>query len=327
MKYLHRILACIFLVSVAFSAEAVERVIVTYPQTFGLVYIMGISDKIVGIPSSKLRIKDGKLGPFYSQYSPNLASATEVGAVGAVNMETVLKLQPDLIICSKSLPTAKETNQFFKDHNIRILDIEARFGSVDDWLNLVKLCCKEVGKPERGENYVNLWKKNLALVSERLGKIPENKRIKVTLINSYGGEITVRGSRSRFTIEMIKLAGGKVMDGKENPSDSSACAELVFNFDPDVLIDDYSETGNAPEWIQYLRASKNGRVLKMPYDDKQAWITNWTFNAFSPIGLVWLAKSFYPEEFADIDLHKIHEEFCNVVLGSPFHATEAYPLK
>ena len=108
------------------------------------------------------------------------------------------------------------------------------------------------------------------------------------------------------------------MDGDKDPQDSSACAELVLGFDPDVIIDDYSTTTNIPNWIQYLRAVREGRVYSIPYDDKQAWITIWTFNTYSPLGLLWLAKNFYPNEFSDLDLEKAHEEFCVAVFGSNF---------
>lgn len=297
------------------ASYAVERVVVTFPQSFGLVYIMGIADKVVGIPAQKLHIKDGKLGSFYSEYSPNLASATDVGFIGAVNMESLLKLQPDLVISSKNLPNVQDNNSFLRDHGVKVLEIGGRYGTVSDWLSLVKENCHAIGKPERAETYCKLYEKNLALVNERLAKIPAEKRVKVTLINSNGGEITIRGSRSQFTIELIKLAGGIVMEGEDTPQDTAACAELVFKFDPDVIIDDYSASGFAPDWIQYLRAVKNGRVYKFPIDDKQAWLTNWSFNVFSPLGLVWLAKSFYPEEFSDIDLTRLHTEFCQTILG------------
>ena len=315
-----RVLTLVLLLSILFTpnAEAVERLVVTFPLSFGLVYIMGLSDKVVGIPTQKLHLKKGNLGPFYSHYSPNLDSATDIGFTGAVNVETVLSLQPDLIISSETFPNEKNTTDFFKSSGIKVLEVKAGMGSVKDWLEVVKKACDDAGRHEKGEAYIKLWEKNLAFVNERLEKIPANKRVKVTLINSNGGEITVRGSRSKFCIDLIKHAGGIVMDGDKDPKDSSACAELVFQFDPDVIIDDYSSTGKAPEWIDSLKAVKNGRVYPIPYDDKQAWITIWTFNTFSPLGVLWLAKSFYPEEFADLNLEKAHDEFCVTILGSNY---------
>ena len=314
MNILTKYLSISALVALPAIIDAAERVVVTFPQSMGLVYIMGISDKVVGIPAQKLNIKDGRLGDFYSKYSPNLASATDVGFIGAVNMETVLKLQPDLVIASKNLPTAQDNNSFLREQGIEVLELGGRYGDINGWLQVVKECCNAINKPERAEAYCDIWNKNLALVKERLAKIPADKRVKVTLINSNGGEITVRGSRSQFTIELIKLAGGMVMEGEETPQDTAACAELVFKFDPDIIIDDYSATGRAPDWIQYLRAVKNEKVYQIPIDDAQAWITNWAFNAYSPIGLVWFAKTFYPEQFADIDLDRLHTEFCNTIL-------------
>ena len=298
-------------------AEAAERVVVTFPLSFGLVYIMGISDKIVGAPIRKLGIKDDKLGPFYSKFSPNLASATNVGFTGAVNIETVLSLEPDLIISSESIDSSRKNTKFFRENGIKVLEVKAGFGSVKDWLELVKSSCEDIGRSERAEAYIKLWEKNLKIVNDRLAKIPQEKRVKVTMINTKGGAITVKGSSSRFCIDLIKHAGGIVMDGEDEPSETGACAELVFKFDPDIVIDDYSQF-MTPEWVADLRAVKNKKVYKMPYDDKQAWVTTWTFNAFSPLGLLWCAKTFYPEEFADVDLNKARDEFYVTVLGSPF---------
>lgn len=317
MKKIIKLIITICLIILPIISEAAERVVVTFPLSFGLVYIMGISDKIVGAPIRKLGIKDDKLGPFYSKYSPNLASATNIGFTGAVSMETVLSLQPDLIISAESVPSSKDNTKFFRDSGIKVLEVKAGFGSVKDWLELVKKACEDLGRPERFEIYNKLWEKNLKIVNEHLAKIPKEKRVKVTLINTKGGAITVKGSSMKFCIDLIKHAGGIVMDGDDDPSESGACAELVFKFDPDIVIDDYSQF-MTPEWVSDLRAVKNKKVYKMPYDDKQAWVTTWTFNAFSPLGLLWCAKTFYPEEFADVDLDKARDEFYVTVLGSSF---------
>ncbi len=318
MKKIIKYIISISLLLVPLTAEAIERLVVTFPLSFGLVYIMGLSDKVVGMPTQKLRIKDGKLGPFYSHYSPNLASATDIGFTGAVNIETVISLQPDLVISSETITGAKDNTKLLRENGIKVLEVKAGMGTVKDWLDTVKKSCSDAGLSHRAEIYCSLWEKNLKIVNKHLAKIPQNKRVKVTLINSNGGNITVRGSRSTFCIDLIKLAGGIVMEGKEDPRDSAACAELVYKFDPDVVIDDFSTTNNIPSWINHLTAVKNGRVYPIPYDDKQAWITIWTFNTYSPLGLLWLAKNFYPKEFDDVNLEKAHEEFCVSIFGSNF---------
>ncbi len=317
MQKIIKYILSISLMLMPIMAEAVERVVVTFPLSFGLVYIMGISDKIVGVPVQKIGIKNKELGPFYSHYSPNLASATNVGFTGAVNIETVLSLQPDLIISSESIQSSKDNTMFFRDNGIKVLEVKAGFGSVKDWLELVKTSCESIDCPQRAENYIKLWEKNLKIVNDHLTNIPKEKRVKVILINSHGGAISVRGSKNLFCKELIKLAGGIVLEGDEDPAESGACAELVFKFDPDIVIDDYSQFVT-PEWVSDLRAVKNKKVYKIPYDDKQAWITTWTFNTFSPLGLMWFAKTFYPEEFADVDLEKTREEFYVTILGKNF---------
>ncbi len=152
------------------TAEAVERLVVTFPLSFGLVYIMGLSDKVVGIPTQKLHLKKGDLGPFYSHYSPNLASATDIGFTGAINVETVLSLQPDLIISSETFSSDKNSTAFFRSNGIKVLEVKAGMGSVSDWLEVVKKACNDADRKEKGEAYIKLWERNLALVNERLAK-------------------------------------------------------------------------------------------------------------------------------------------------------------
>lgn len=299
--------------AMAEEKPSVERLVVVYPQSFGLVYIMGLSDKVVGIPSQQLRITNGQLGPFYSKYSPNLANAKSIG-YPIVNIESVLKLSPDLVISSASLPSVQDLNKFLLEHNIKILPIEGRMGSAEDWIKLVRYACDQVGASERADAYIAFWNKELEYVKSRIDKIPLENRVKVTLINANGGEITVRGSRSRFTIDLIKLAGGIVMEGEDSPTESGANAELVFKFDPDIIIDDYSKSAAAPDWIKYLRAVKNNKVYSIPADDEQAWFTNWTFNTYSPLGLLWFAKTFYPDYFKDLNIEKEHDLFTEMLL-------------
>ena len=170
-------LVLLFVLFITIGVEAVERVVVTFPLSFGLAYIMGISDKIVGIPTQKLGIKNNKLGVFYSKYSPNLATATNVGFTGSVNMETVLSLQPDLVISSESIASSKENTKFLRENGIKVLEVKAGFGSVKDWLELVKSACEDIGRPEKAENYIRLWEKNLKIVNDHLEKVPLEKRV------------------------------------------------------------------------------------------------------------------------------------------------------
>ena len=45
----------------------------------------------------------------------------------------------------------------------------------------------------------------------------------------------------------------------------------------------------------------------------------------SVIGSLYLAKEFYPEEFKDIDLTKVHEEFQETLFNSALTGIYAYP--
>ena len=63
---------------------------------------------------------------------------------------------------------------------------------------------------------------------------------------------------------------------------------------------------------------KNSRIYRTPQDDPGSWVTNWGMNTFSPLGLLWLAKTFHPAEFADIDLDAERNAFYKEIFGAEY---------
>ena len=90
---------------------------------------------------------------------------------------------------------------------------------------------------------------------------------------------------------------------------------MLFKFDPQIIIDDSrSDEFYKAEWFKLLKPVKEGKIYKTPQDDKQAWVTNWSQPTYSCLGLLWLAKIFHPETFADVDIEKEHKYFCEKLI-------------
>ncbi len=300
-------------------ASSPARIALLYPQAIGLFFILDLTDKVVCLPRRPAGIADNKLEAFYNTFAPSFSDVADTGQVGMPNIETILRTGPDLVVASLDFSHSGELTRSLEQHGIKTVTLHAGFGTVDEWLESVAKLAEVTGSKERAEKYTAFFREKLALVGSRTADIPVEKRPKVAMINTSGNQMILRGSRTTYGFNLIRLAGGRLMDSGDDPADSAGCAELLFAFDPDLIIDDSkNDIFYKASWWDSLRAVKEGRVYKTPADDRQAWLTNWFLSTYSPVGILWLAKKFYPERFADIDLKAEHEKFCKMLYGRPF---------
>ena len=293
-----------------------ERIVVTFPMSVGLLYICDLANNIVGMQTRTMHLHNQKFGEFYQTISPKLAETTDIGAIGASNIETVLRLSPDLVMTQTYDSSVSAMINVLNKNKVPVLMLQASNGSVTDWLRTVEVIGEATGRKSRTDAYIKHYEDCLNLVKSRVANIPLNSRPKVALVNTNRGNMILRGSRTRFLYDLMERAGAKLMERGEDPADSGACAEILFAFDPDIIIDDSrsNEFYNA-SWWNLLKPVKENKVYLTPQDDPQAWVTNWSQPTYSALGLLWLAKIIHPETFKDIDLKKEHDKFCKLMYG------------
>ncbi|MBU1107021.1 MAG: ABC transporter substrate-binding protein [Candidatus Riflebacteria bacterium] len=311
------------------SAKTPERIVVLYPMPFGIVFVLDLEDRIASIPKMQIGMPDNKLGKFYLTFAPGLANAVDVGLSSSPNLETLLKTDPDLVLGSETDEHSSTALKVLRENKVPILLLKGGFGSVEEWLSAINKMGKATGRLERAQQYDAFFRQRLKLVQDRLAEVPLAKRPKVALLNTAGSQMIIRGSRTSFAYDLISLAGGRLMEKGDDPAESAGCAELMFAFDPDLIIDDSKiDVFYKASWWNSLRAVQEKKVYKTPADDKQAWITNWFLSTYSPVGLLWLAKIIHPEKFKDIDLQAEHKAFCQMMYGRSFpHAGTGFAEK
>ncbi len=286
-----------------------QRIVIAHPPTVGLIYICGLSNNIIGCPMRSMGINIArKLDTFYSTLSPNLANAVDVGA--NVNYETLLSIKPDLVVSSNVISSYGSLNEMLENSKIPYIAVPTMDGSLEDWFESVRIIGEATNRTDKTNKYIDYYKKCVEIVESRIKNIPLEKHPKVALINTHGGYMILRGSRTKFFRNLMKIAGAKILEDGEDPSSFSKCAEILFEFEPEIIIDDSrsNEFYNS-DWFKHLKAVKEGRIYKTPQDDKQSWVTNWSQPTYSCLGLLWMAKIFHPEVFNDIDMEKEHKYF------------------
>ena len=293
--------------------EKVERLVIVFPQSFGLAYILGLGKNIVGMPLRRIGLQKQSDSIFMRTVAPNMDKAVDVGNPGQPNTETILGLKPDLVFSAIHVPASQKLNELLRNANIPVLGLKAGFGGIENWLSAVELAGKASCREEQAQKYINLFRKNIELVKSKTQNITQKP--KVLLINNGDGQTTIRGNRTKFVFELIEAAGGQTIEQIEGSESGSPNLEVILKFDPDVVITDNLNHMKNWDWWPQLRAVKEKRVYVAPIDDPSVIMTGWINNMYGPLGLLWIAKSVHPELFKDLDLDKEHDKFCEEIFG------------
>lgn len=293
--------------------EKVERLVIVFPQSFGLAYILGLGNNIVGMPLRRIGLQKQSESLFMRTVAPNMDKAIDVGNPGQPNIETILGLRPDLVFSAIHVPASQKLNELLRNSGIPVLGLKAGFGGIKDWLSAVELAGKASLREDKAKKYIDLFNKNLEFVKSRVATI--SQKPKVLLINSGDGQTTIRGNRTKFVFELIEAAGGQTIEQIEGSESGSPNLEVILKFDPDVVITDNLNHMKNWDWWPQLRAVKEKRVYVAPIDDPSVIMTGWINNMYGPLAILWIAKSIHPELFKDLDLNKKHDKFCEEIFG------------
>ncbi len=293
--------------------EKVERLVIVFPQSFGLAYILGLGNNIVGMPLRRIGLQKQSDSIFMRTVAPNMDKAVDVGNPGQPNTETILGLKPDLVFSAIHVPASQKLNELLRTSGIPVLGLKAGFGGIKDWLSAVELAGKASLREDKAKRYIDLFNKNLEFVKNRVASVTQKP--KVLLINSGDGQTTIRGGRTKFVFELIEASGGQTIEQIEGNESGAPNLETILKFDPDVVITDNLKHTQNWDWWSELRAVKNNRVYVAPIDDPSVVMTGWVNNMYAPLAILWIAKSVHPELFKDLDLDKEHDKFCEEIFG------------
>lgn len=156
------------------------------------------------------------------------------------------------------------------------------------------------------------------LISERVSKIPYQKRKKVIHL---GGAPTRVSAALGVTNDIIKIAGAI------NPAETimqrniDVSVEKIVQWNPDLIFI-WGSAGYDESWLynnsqwRFIKAVQNRQVYKLP-----KWST-WS-PRLAPIAL-YMAMKIYPEVFRDINFEKVIDDFYKKVFGISYYKVRQY---
>jgi iron complex transport system substrate-binding protein len=246
--------------------------------TYELIPALGIWDSIAASG------KWANSNDLMSAYNYGLNRLPSVGSGADVNMETMMRINPDLVISWTFRP---EQVNFMGSHGLTVISIYP--DSLKELIAVIRMHGNLFGKEKRAEYCIMKMNEIFSLIKNRTQKVTQTLKRKILWIGSRPTGVSGRGGMTNDIIEMIGVINSAAEIGERN---ADVPLEKIIKWNPDVIFiwgnATYSslDIKNNPQW-RYINAVKNSRVYKAP-----EW-SNWS-PRMAPIAL-WMAMKVYTE--------------------------------
>ena len=317
--------------------KAAEKVVLTFnfEEYFAVTGEEGVS-KIAGWSKKYWEGRRQSTWDVFTAKFPQLKELPDVGYVpkSTFNVETVIALQPDLVIMAKNDFENVQTDlQRLDVAGIPVVFVDYHQQTMENHEKSTLLIGQVMGKEERAQELVNFYKEQTALVTDRLAKAGVNlakpsvymefseatgpstfgasygKQMWGAIIEQCGGnniaKDLVEGASAAIMPEQILAANPDVIIFAGNQyADSNVNIGLGYTSDAETAKKNLASYAQRQGWNE-LSAVKNGEMYGLYHDLSR--------HIFDFAGLQYIAKTLHPDLFKDLDpnasLKEFHERF------------------
>ncbi len=221
------------------------------------------------------------------------------------NCEALAALQPQVVFANAAFH--REDKKQMETAGLKVFSIKGE--TIGESFEAVRLMGQVLGCDDNVREYLTDCNRLLKMVEDRTRDIPKSKRLRVLFA----------GPKSVYTVATGEMLQSEILSraGAENVASSlkgfwcDVSPEQVALWNPDVIFLGSSKGVYGVEQVylnsqfKTIKAVKEHRVYAFP--SNIGW---WDFPApHCVLGVVWSARTLYPERFADVDMQKIADEF------------------
>ncbi len=242
----------------AAPASTPRRIVSTAPSITEMIYALRADELLVGVTS-------------YCDYPPEAQSKTIIGDFASPNVETVLKLRPDLVVV-----LSDRDDVLNKLSPFHVPTLVLRQETLDDVFQSLRTLGAAIGRAEQAE----LLSRSLA---DQLSRIASSAEAKIHpsvffVVSRDVGALTGLYSvgKGSYIDQLIEIAGGKNVLGPLSAAYPKVSVEEVLARNPDIIVDMSHGGGTSPEQIQRVKsiwsaldtvsAVRNNRVYVLDSD-------------------------------------------------------------
>lgn len=276
----------------------IDRIAVTcYGGATHEIATLGASNKIVAQPSMD---KFPQLKKIY----PNFNNVLDPGSFDNVNVEELLKTDPDMVFVGV---TSSKGNELIEKAGLSTFTMSIGSANIESLKKEFQMVGTLLDNEAKSKELLNYWDTKISMVNDLVSKVPEKDRKKVY----YAGAAITKASSGVWGDALIKGCKGinvtsSLADGAKGKEVS---VEQVFTWNPDIIITQKTKKGlkefQNDNRIKDLDAIKNKKLYQCP--SGAFWWDRPSPEA--PLGFMWLATVLYPEYTKDIDLKKETKDF------------------
>lgn len=301
--------------------NTIDRIVVLdiYPIPAALSVFFGSASKIVGMAQpSMTAAQNSLLGQLY----PDILNA-ETGFIDGseVNIEELMKLDPDVVFYSAGQTAQAE---LLASAGIPALGISVNkwdyncIETLKHWVELFEQVFPGTEKTKQVEEYSN---KMYELVQERVSGLSDAERAKVFFLFGYSdANITTSGAHFFGQWWCDAIGAVNVANELEKDNANPVNMEQIYQWNPEQILitnfnsakpdDLYNNSIGTCDWSG-VKAVQDKKVYKLPLGIYRAY----TPGIDTPITLLWMAQTIYPELFSDIDIISEAQKYYKDVFG------------
>ena len=285
------------------------RVATPWPAQNTIIAMLGYSENIVGTSAVVKRV------PLFRQIYPGIVNVPVISVNSGHELapEQIIALRVDLLIIPQNMHLAQP--ELLKHAGVTTLELPKN--SVAALRQRVNLTASALGPDaeEIARRYQRYFTRNATLIQQRLQNLPVSQRVKV--YHSMNSPLMTRG-RPSLNQDWMDLAGARnVAEQWPSVKKNSAVEvplEKVVAADPEVIVAmnrrDAQIMQQDVAW-QETSAVRHQRVYVNP-QGLFWWCRETSEEALQ---ILWLAKTLYPQRFADIDMAEETRNFYHDFFG------------
>jgi iron complex transport system substrate-binding protein len=266
------------------------------------VFVLGEGDRIIAAPGGIQRDK------LLQQISPSLAKASVAMGGGSINAEELLRIKPDVIFIKGDIYASESEKTKLDELGIPFLVIN--YSDMKSQMKAMNIIGKALGRSNLADKYRKNYEDAIALVTARVKDIPESKLPRIYHSINEAVRTDGPGTLGADWISVTRAIDVSVDQPlKYAENNYYATLEQIYSWNPKIII--CNESGVADyiltdqKW-EGLDAVADKKVYQMPIG-----ASRWGHqgSAETALGLLWLAKTLYPDRFKDVDLYEKTKEF------------------
>ncbi|MBR3994413.1 MAG: ABC transporter substrate-binding protein [Clostridia bacterium] len=303
----------------------IDRIVIgkIYPLPSVVSIFFDSAEKIVGMPQQCMTAAKNSI---LSELYPEILNAETDYINGAnLNIEALIELDPDVYIYNAADPGHGELCRKAGIPAVAVAVNKWDYDAVltlENWIDLLS----QIFPENKKSDIVSAYSENVInIVNDRIKNADNFERENIFFLYQYT-DTMIATSGNKFFGQWWSDAvyANNVGSAIDKDNSVNVNMEQIYQWNPEcILITNFTTATpetlyNDPKWSG-IDAVKNKRVYKMPL----GMYRSYTCGVDTPVTLLWIAKTVYPDVFEDIDIIEETKKYYKEVFGVELTAKQA----